>query len=74
MDLFSAIETRTSCRQFLPDAVEPRKPSRQISWPQGIQGTLAAECPALAVHRHHGHPRKKQAIHAEAEPLQGMGH
>jgi len=59
MDLFSAIQTRTSCRQFLPDAVAKDTIAKILD--AGVR----APSP-LAVHRHHI-IRKKQAILDEAD-------
>ena len=64
MDLFFAIETRTSCRHFLPDAIE--QPTIEKILAAGVQAPspLNAQPWQFIVIRA---PAIKQEIHAEAE-------
>ena len=64
MDLFSAIETRTSCREFLPDALN--KPTIEKILAAGVRAPspLNAQPWQFIVITM---PAKKRAIYAEAE-------
>ena len=64
MDLFSAIETRTSCRQFLPDAIPPATIEQILAAGVRAPSPLNAQPWQFIVITS---PDKKQEIHAEAE-------
>jgi 5,6-dimethylbenzimidazole synthase len=63
MDLFSAIETRTSCRQFLPDAVAKETIGQILAAGVRAPSPLNAQPWQFIVITS---PEKKEAIHAEA--------
>lgn len=64
MDLFSAIETRTSCRQFLPDAIEPPTIEKILAAAVRAPSPMNAQPWQFMVIRA---PAIKQEIHEEAE-------
>ncbi|BBO73507.1 nitroreductase [Desulfosarcina widdelii] len=64
MDLFSAIETRTSCRQFLPDPVEKSTVERILAAGIRAPSPLNTQPWRFIVITD---PKIKQAIHTEAE-------
>ncbi|WP_319525467.1 nitroreductase family protein [uncultured Desulfosarcina sp.] len=64
MDLFSAIETRTSCRQFLPDPIEKSTIEKIISAGIRAPSPLNTQPWQFIVITD---AKRKQAIHAEAE-------
>ncbi len=64
MDLFSAIETRTSCRQFLPDAVDPRSIEKILAAGARAPSPMNAQPWQFIVVRAQA---RKQAIYEEAE-------
>ncbi|WP_319405454.1 nitroreductase family protein [uncultured Desulfosarcina sp.] len=64
MDLFSAIETRTSCRQFLPEAVDRETIDRILAAGVRAPSPLNSQPWQFIVIRA---PAIRQAIHAEAQ-------
>ena len=64
MDLFSAIETRTSCRQFLPDEISPATVEQILAAGIRAPSPLNAQPWQFIVITS---PEKKQEIHDEAE-------
>jgi len=64
MDLFSAIETRTSCRQFLPDALDTPTIEQILAAGVRAPSPLNTQPWQFIVIRA---PAIKQEIHAEAE-------
>jgi len=64
MDLFSAIETRTSCRHFLPDTIEPPTIEKILAAGVRAPSPLNAQPWQFIVIRAQA---IKQAIHVEAE-------